>query len=190
MLLSTHYRMTRPAACLLAIGALVGGYACAPAVEPPAPAAAPEPDPIERGEYLVTVMDCNGCHTPFVEGEPDLSRMLMGHPEDIEITEGPARPEGWGITVSETNTAWSGPWGVSFTTNLTPDPETGIGNWTEDRFVNAIRNGRHLGVGRPILPPMPWPMYAQLTDFDIRAMFAYLQSIPAIVNQVPDPIEP
>ena len=85
-------------------------------------------------------------------------------------------------------TAWSGPWGVSFTANLTPDKETGLGKWTETTFIQTIRTGRHMGRGRPILPPMPYPMYKNFTDEDLKAIFSYLQSIPAIENRVPEPL--
>ena len=85
-------------------------------------------------------------------------------------------------------TAWSGPWGVSFTANLTPDKETGLGKWTENTFIQTIRTGRHMGRGRPILPPMPYPMYKNFTDEDLKAIFSYLQSIPAIENRVPEPL--
>lgn len=153
-------------------------------------AQAPAPSAVvERGRYLVTVMDCHGCHTPFKNGAPDMTLMLMGHPQDMKITAPPATPAGWGMVVAETNTAWSGPWGVSFTTNLTPDT-TGIGTWTEGTFVNAIRKGKHLGTGRDLLPPMPWQSYASLTDADFRAMFAYLRTIPKIANRVPAPLPP
>jgi hypothetical protein len=148
--------------------------------------------PAARGKYLVTVMDCHGCHTPFKMGEPDMTRMLIGHPQDIKIAAAPAMPPGgvWATTVNESNTAWAGPWGVSFTPNLTPDRATGLGAWTEEMFVNAIRKGKHLGAagGRNILPPMPWASYAALTDADLKAIFAYLRTIPAVVNRVPNPI--
>jgi hypothetical protein len=150
----------------------------------------PAQTPVERGKYLVTVMDCNGCHTPFKMGEPDMTRMLSGHPQDVKITAAPTPPAGgWSTVINLTNTAWSGPWGVSFTTNLTPDP-TGIGMWTEQIFLNAIRNGKHMGTGRGLLPPMPWRMYANLTDNDLKAMYAYLKTVPAISNRVPVPIPP
>jgi cytochrome c553 len=87
-------------------------------------------------------------------------------------------------------TAWSGPWGVSHTANLTPDPETGLGALSEENFVQSIRTGKHLGAGRDILPPMPWPMYRNLSDEDLKAIFAYLKSIPPIKNKVPDPVPP
>ena len=141
---------------------------------------------IERGRYLVTIQDCNGCHTPFNEkGMPDMSRMLSGHPEKLALPAPPRVTGGWGMVVSATNTAWSGPWGISYTTNLTPDRATGIGGWTEQNFIDAIRKGKKAGVGRDLLPPMPWPNYAKMTDDDLKAMFAYLRTIPAIRNAVP-----
>jgi len=87
-------------------------------------------------------------------------------------------------------TAWAGPWGTSYTANLTPDTETGLGRWTADEFIATLRTGRHQGRGRQILPPMPYPFIGQLTDDDLRAMFAYLQSIPKITNKVPEPLPP
>ena len=92
------------------------------------------------------------------------------------------------LAVAATMTAWSGPWGVSYTANLTPDPETGLGKWTERNFIDTIRSGRRLGRGRPLLPPMPWPVYRNLNDQDLSAIFAFLQTIPAITNKVPNPV--
>ena len=87
-------------------------------------------------------------------------------------------------------TAWAGPWGVSYTANLTSDPETGLGRWNADTFVKAIRNGRHEGHGRELLPPMPARYYANLTDDDLKAVFAYLETVPAVKNRVPQPLPP
>lgn len=152
---------------------------------------------VERGAYLVTLGGCNDCHTPWKMGangpEPDTSRMLSGHPEAYRITGPAATPTGeWrhAAIMGATNTAFSGPWGVSFTANLTPDRNTGIGIWTEEMFIKTIRTGRHWGVSRPILPPMPWFNYRQMTDEDLKAVFAYLRSIPPVINHVPDPIPP
>jgi mono/diheme cytochrome c family protein len=150
---------------------------------------------IARGKYLVTVAVCNDCHTPWKMGEagpePDMSRMLSGHPAGFEVTAPAKTPEGpWNIVAAPTMTAWSGPWGVSFTANLTPDKETGLGKWTESTFIQTIRTGRHMGRGRPILPPMPYPMYKNFTDEDLKAIFSYLQSLPAIENHVPEPLPP
>jgi mono/diheme cytochrome c family protein len=149
---------------------------------------------LARGKYLVTVAGCNDCHTPWKMGpkgpEPDMSRMLSGHPEGMALP-APPKPEGpWIVAAAATNTAWSGPWGVSFTANLTPDPETGLGKWTQRNFTETIRTGRHMGRGRAILPPMPIPMYKHFTDADLEAIFGYLQTIPVVKNRVPEPLPP
>lgn len=149
---------------------------------------------VARGKYLVTTAACNDCHTPWRLGpsgpEPDMSRMLSGHPEDMLITQPATQSGPWTLAATPTNTAWSGPWGVSFTANLTPDAETGLGKWTLATFTQAIRTGRHLGRGRQILPPMPISMYRNFTDEDLAAIFAYLRSIPPIRNRVAEPLPP
>jgi mono/diheme cytochrome c family protein len=183
----------------LALTAFIG--ACKEKDSPAAPAPTPAPvkldakTEIERGQYLVTAGGCNDCHTPLKLGPdgpaPDMSRALSGHPAALQMPPAPQLPPGpWLVAVSATNTAWSGPWGVSFTANLTPDRETGLGNWTKQNFVDAIRNGRHMGAGRPILPPMPAAGYAKLTDEDLGAIYAYLRTVPAISNKVPEPLPP
>ncbi len=150
---------------------------------------------VELGKYLVDSSGCHDCHTPWHIGpngpEPDMTLALSGHPEGFVIEAPGALPEPWVGGMTGTNTAWTGPWGVSFAANLTPDPETGI--WremSEEQFMAALRTGRHLGQGRPILPPMPWQPYGQKTDDDLKAIYAYLQSIPPIRNKVPDPLPP
>lgn len=149
---------------------------------------------VARGAHLVMTSACNDCHTPFKLGpngpEPDMSRMLSGHPEAMKVPPPPPASGPWIGHIAATNTAWAGPWGVSFTANLTPDKDTGLGTWTKETFKQAIRTGRHMGRGRPILPPMPYPMYKNFTDDEFEAIFAYLQSIPAIKNRVPDPLPP
>jgi mono/diheme cytochrome c family protein len=149
----------------------------------------------ERGKYIVSTSGCHDCHTPFkptADGgaEPDFTRALSGHPQDLVMPTAPVPPEPWVMTAAGTNTAWAGPWGVSFTANLTSDPETGIGNWSLRNFKDTIRSGRHFGRGRPILPPMPWAVYRNLTDDDLEAVFAYLQTVPPIRNKVPAPLPP
>lgn len=161
----------------------------------PAPASSSgPPTPQQRGKYLVTIAGCNDCHTPLKMGaagpEPDMTRMLSGHPESLVMPPAPKTESPWGMTGAITNTAWAGPWGVSFTANLTPDKDTGLGKWTSHTFRDAIRNARHQGRGRPILPPMPVAMYKHFTDEDMDAVFAYLQSIPAVRNKVPEPLPP
>jgi cytochrome c553 len=150
---------------------------------------------VEHGKHLVTVSGCGDCHTPLKMGErgpePDMAHMLAGHPAQMVMPPVPELPPGpWLTVVAATNTAWAGPWGVSFTANLTPDPETGTGKWTKQMFIDAIRNQRHLGSGRPLLPPMPAAQYASYSDDDLGAIFAYLQSLPPIKNAVPQPLPP
>jgi hypothetical protein len=94
------------------------------------------------------------------------------------------------IVGAATGTAWAGPWGTSFTANLTPDPETGLGKWTEQNFIDTIRKARHMGTGRPLLPPMPAAVVANFSDEDLASIFAYLQSLPPIKNHVPAPRPP
>ena len=119
-----------------------------------------------------------------------MSLALSGHPAQLEMPTGP-QPQGpWLITIAATNTAYAGPWGVSFTANLTPDRETGLGKWTARTFIDTIRTGRHLGRGREVLPPMPIMVYQNFTDEDLTAIFSYLQTLPAIKNKVPEPRSP
>lgn len=150
---------------------------------------------IKRGEYLVNYGGCNDCHSPKVFTDlgfiPDTTKLLSGHQSGltlprIDIT---TLNSEWYLTNKEL-TAWAGPWGISFSANLTPDKETGIGNWKEEMFINAMRNGLHLGAGRPILPPMPFMNLASLKDEDLKSIFAYLKSIKPIRNKVTEPIPP
>ncbi len=192
--MTTHRFAT--AALALTGAALTTLIATASAPAPQArPAAATHRTPVELGGYLVSSMGCHDCHTPWKLGprgpEPDMSRALTGHPEDLKMPPAPALPPGpWIASFAATNTAWAGPWGVSFTANLTPDKETGLGDWTEAQFIAAIRTGKHQGKGRAILPPMPYPAYANLVDEELKAIWAYLRSLAPVKNRVPQPIDP
>ncbi|MGH9411428.1 MAG: diheme cytochrome c-553 [Vicinamibacterales bacterium] len=141
----------------------------------------------------MSAVGCNDCHTPKKMGpagpEPDMSRMLSGQPEHEKLP-APKATGPWIAATTGNMTAWSGPWGVSFAANLTPDRNTGLGIWTEAMFVKALRTGKHMGTSRPILPPMPWQDLRMLTDQDLTAIFAYLKTIPPVANHVPDPIPP
>lgn len=150
---------------------------------------------VDRGRYLVMTSGCHDCHTPFVDGPngsvPDMTRALSGHPASLVMPPAPKLPPGpWLTSGAATNTAWAGPWGVSFTANLTPDPETGLGKWTRQNFIDTIKNGRHMGGGRRLLPPMPAPVYANMTEDDLGAIFAYLKTLPPISNKVPEAVPP
>lgn len=151
---------------------------------------------IERGKYLVTIGGCHDCHTPWImqangQPGPDMSRALSGHPMQFPIKEPNVfKSDRWGYAGAATNTAFSGPWGVSFAANLSPDKETGTGIWTFDIFKNTIRNGRHWGVARPLLPPMPWFNYREMTDEDLKAVFVYTRTLKPIYNEVQQPLPP
>jgi mono/diheme cytochrome c family protein len=184
--------MYRFVTSLVAVTAILSMGACAsPAPSEPA---TPAQSPAERGAYLVNAMGCNDCHTPWKMGpngpEPDMTRALSGHPEGMTVTRPPAMDEVWMSAAAGTNTAWAGPWGISFTANLTPDQNTGLGIWTEEMFLNAIREGKHMGTSRPILPPMPWQAFRNLNDDDLKAIFAYLRTLAPVANHVPDPMTP
>ncbi len=149
---------------------------------------------IARGKYLVDIMGCHDCHTPMKMGpkgpEWDMTRALSGHPEDMVMPPAPAPAGPWVASIAATFTAFASPAGTVFTRNLTPDKETGLGDWTVEEFIATMKTGRERGKGRPVMPPMPVQNLAALSDPDIRALFAYLQSLPAIKNRTPQPIEP
>lgn len=192
-------KRTRFTTQLMVLGAAIFSGAMLRAMAPEAPQGAgvsPEQKKarVERGAYLVGMMGCNDCHTPWKMGaqepEPDMTRALTGHPQDMVMPPPPPAAGPWIWHGAATNTAFAGPWGVSFTANLTPDPETGLGKWTEDMFIATMRTGRHQGKGRPILPPMPVKMIGKATDEDLKSIFAYLQSLPPVRNRVPAPVDP
>jgi cytochrome c551/c552 len=156
-------------------------------------AAAPDAQ-IRRGAYLTRIMGCADCHMPMKMGpkgpEPDEARGLSGHPEALVMPAAPAPKGPWLWSGAATNTAFAGPWGVSYAANLTPDDETGLGRWTEAQFLQIVRTGRHLGKGRAILPPMPIQSLRATQEEDLKAIFAYLRSQPAVRNHVPAATEP
>jgi mono/diheme cytochrome c family protein len=126
-----------------------------------------ESERVTRGRYLVTIMDCTGCHTPgALGGQPDPSRYLAG------------ATVGFGF-----------PGGVVYPPNLTPDPETGLGRWTDAEIIRAFRHGQSRD-GRPLVPIMPWPSYAAITESDAQAVVAFLRTIPPIRHQAPRNAKP
>lgn len=151
---------------------------------------------IQRGEYLVGIMGCNDCHSPKIMGEkgpeiiPELA--LSGYPANRPVVQFDSKliAEGFGMFYPDL-TAAAGPWGVSFAANITPH-ETGIGNWSEEQFKRALKEGKAKGLenGRMLLPPMPWINYTQMSDADLHAVYTYLMSINPVENLVPQPIPP
>jgi mono/diheme cytochrome c family protein len=152
---------------------------------------------VKKGEHLVSLGNCNLCHTPKNMDKSgmvlDISRSLSGHPEgspEIEHTSSVSDADGHEIKSNFHLTSWDGPWGISYAANLTPDEETGIGLWDDDMFISTIRNGKHMGSGREIKFPMPWKSLSELKDDELQAIFAYLKSVNPINNKVPNPILP
>ncbi|HEX7902260.1 MAG TPA: diheme cytochrome c-553 [Chitinophagaceae bacterium] len=179
---------------ILTSAVVVALVACADSKSTSQKVAAISPDSlIKRGEYLVTSIGCDDCHTPKKMGpqgpELDLDRRFSGHPS----TEVLGKPDqsvfkngyilfGMGLTTAV------GPWGASYAANISSDT-TGIGMWTEEQFFRAIRKGLSKGLegNRPLLPPMPWFVYKNLNDDDLRSVFAYLKSTKPVKNVVPQP---
>ena len=149
---------------------------------------------VERGRYLVSSIGCSDCHTPKKLGpngpELDESRLFAGHPENSDLPPGPPASGPWIAAASWDLTAWHGPWGTTYAMNLTPDENTGIGSWSEETFVMALKTGRHMGVSRPILPPMPWQFFKNMTEEDLGAIYAYLRTVPPVHNRIPEPLPP
>ena len=124
---------------------------------------------------------------------PDPIKAFSGHQESAklpEIPKGVLGPDKWMALTNSDLTAWAGPWGVSFTANLTPDPATGIGGWTEEMWLKTLKSGKHLGTGRQILPPMPWQAIGTIEEQDLKDIYAYFMSLKPIRNAVPQPIPP
>src|SRR5262245_36696274 len=176
----------------LALATALAAAACTPKA-PPRDIAA---ERVAHGKQLVTIGGCHDCHTPMkFDPEigmpvPDMTRMLSGHPEGAPDPASSLTGHDAAV-FGPTFTSFRLPFGVVYTANLTPDADTGLGSWTEEMVVKAVRTGRHMGGnGRPILPPMPWPNVGMQSDDDIKAIFAYLRTIPAIRNDVPAPKVP
>lgn len=184
---------------ILAIAIIAYKVSNKPAEPKPLPVAKVTTDTVDyvkRGEYLVSSMGCDDCHSPKKMGpqgpelipELRLSGYQAGQPRQ-KVTE-LALKEGWALFGPDLTTA-VGPWGQSFAANLTSD-ETGIGNWTQDQFFKAIREGKSKGLdgSRPLLPPMPWFAYRNLNDHDLKSIFAFLKSTSPVKNLVPAPVSP
>ncbi|PHN05166.1 diheme cytochrome c-553 [Flavilitoribacter nigricans] len=149
---------------------------------------------IKRGEYLLEIMSCHDCHSPKQMGPngPEIipGKGLSGHPADMpyQAVAPSSLPEGAAL-FNATNTVTQGPWGITFSANITSD-ETGIGNWSEEQFRKAFTQGKSKGMDntRPLLPPMPWFNFVNISDEDLHALFTYLKHTEPVKNVVPNPI--
>lgn len=150
-------------------------------------------DMVQRGKYLVeTVGACGHCHTPRTGAEYNMDMYLAGHPANAPYPRYnfSMMQQGIFILTSPQMSAFSGPFGTSFASNLTPDNETGLGEWTEKMFIDAMRTGHHQGnmSNRKIFPPMPTKHYAEMNDADLKAIWAYLRTIKPVKNEVSPPL--
>jgi hypothetical protein len=151
---------------------------------------------VQRGEYLVSIGGCNDCHSPKRMGPngPEVIPELMLSGFQANATLPPvdknALQKGWALMTLDLNAA-AGPWGISFAANLTSD-QTGIGNWPEENFIRALKEGKYKGIegGRQLLPPMPWQNFAKISNEDVKAFYAYLKNTKPVKNVVPLPIDP
>jgi hypothetical protein len=152
-----------------------------------------ETEKIQRGSYLVNAIGCDDCHSPKeitatgFEIIPELRLSGYQSANTSPKADSNVVKQGWLLFGSDLTTA-VGPWGQSFAANLTSDA-TGIGNWKEEQFIKAIREGKYKGLDntRPLLPPMPWFVYKNLNDDDLRSIFAFLKSTRPVKNVVPTP---
>jgi cytochrome c553 len=138
--------------------------------------------PAERGKYLVSITGCHDCHSPKSQGmTPDPARLLSGRPT---TTPAPSKAENE-VHASLDLTAWYGPWGQTVASNLTPDTATGLPSkgYTEEKFVQTMRTGKKPN-GQALQPPMPSDVYQNLTDDDLKAIWAYLKTLKPIRNAV------
>jgi hypothetical protein len=151
---------------------------------------------VKRGEYLVSIIGCEDCHSPKKRGPmgPEIIPELRfsGYPSSRPIMKADSNvvKQGWALFNPDLTSA-VGPWGMSFSANISSD-ETGIGGWTEENFIRALRQGKYKGLenSRSLLPPMPWFMYKNMQDEDLKAIFAYLKTTKPVENVVPVPRMP
>lgn len=189
------YMLVLPLLIFLVVIAAIACKSSTANEDKPVAKEAPE-ELIKHGEYLVSVLGCDDCHSPKKMGPqgPELipELRLSGYQANNPLTppDENALKQGWFLMNADLTSA-IGPWGRSFAANLTSD-ETGIGNWKEEQFFKAIREGKYKGLdnARPLMPPMPWFNYKNLTDHDLKAVFAFLKSTKPVKNLVPDYMPP
>lgn len=142
------------------------------------------------GKHLVVTGGCNDCHTPkkmTPKGPVDDSSLtLSGHPAQSPVPSLLPDQLQKGMAATFDLTAWNGPWGHSYSANLTPD-STGLGGWTEEQFLTCLSKGLFKGVegSRPLMPPMPAESVKNYSQDEMKAIFAYLKTLKPIHNIVP-----
>lgn len=152
------------------------------------------PERVEIGQAIVEGWNCSFCHTPQIQSPDgklisDPKRFMSGHPASEEVPTVPdmiiSSPEWMEFLDNLDSTVWATDNMLVFSANLTPDKETGIGNWTEVEFVDTIREGRHRGIERRIKYPMPWRELSELSDEELLSVYEYLMTLEPVKNKVP-----
>ena len=175
------------------ITAIISGYTSSAFKSKDIPVKADSTQRILRGQYLVNIVGCDDCHSPKRMGShgPELIPELRfsGYPSSraIQKPDSNVLKKGW-LVFGPDLTSAAGAWGMSFAANITSD-QTGIGAWKEEQFITALRKGKYKGLesARDLLPPMPWFVYKNMTDDDLKSIFAYLKSTKPVKNVVPAP---
>jgi len=149
----------------------------------------------DKGKLITEIYGCVDCHTPKIkEGEflvNDPDRLFSGHPGDNKLPQFPPEiigPEKWRGLFTDSMTAWGGPWGISYSANLTPDKKTGIGKLSEKNFVSILNIGIHSNMNRKLMEPMPWKEISELKDDDLKAVYQYLKTVKPVKNKVPESV--
>lgn len=152
-------------------------------------------DDIEKGKIITEIFGCVDCHSPKIkEGEfwvNDPDKLFSGHPQDNVLPNFPPDiigPDKWRGLFTDGMTAWGGPWGISYSSNLTPDSKTGIGKLTEENFLSILNIGIHSNMNRKLMQPMPWKEISELEDEDLKAVYKYLRTVKPVKNKVPDSV--
>lgn len=146
---------------------------------------------VDWGKHLMSIGGCGDCHTPkkMTDHGPvdDSSLLFAGHPSQLPAPNLTPDQHKQGLAATQDLTAWTGPWGISYTANLTPD-STGLGAWNENQFITCIRQGVFKGIAgsRPLMPPMPVAGINNFTDDELKAIFAFIKTVKPIHNVVPD----
>lgn len=151
---------------------------------------------VKRGSYLVNAIGCDDCHSPKIftdhGSEIDVEHRFSGHLANSPLGKANTSvlKDGYILFANDLTSA-VGPWGQSYSANISSDA-TGIGNWTEEQFITALREGKYKGnkEGRSLLPPMPWFVYRNMSDLDLKSIFAFLKTTKPIENRVPGPKSP
>ena len=140
-------------------------------------------DTLEHGKYIATIAGCTDCHTPLKPEYQDPTKLNFDQLKVLSFNGGAAADETRFLSGGRAFDL--GPIGILLTRNITPDEETGLGSWTDEQIKLAIKTGVNKD-GKVLFPVMPYHVYTGMADADVDAVVAYLRSVSAINNPVPE----